>query len=616
MTVVLLFMLLPGPALPDFMEIRQETRTAMAAEAWPVALSSVEKLLELAPGHPELYLTRARIQLGMGDNEKALSSLEQALALGLPVDFEEATFASLKDLEGYQSLKRKYQWLSRPWVRGVKAFEIGEKDLIPEGLTYDPKENVFYVGSVHKNKIMKVDRTGKATPFTAPQQDGLMGLAGLKVDAARRLLWACHGYLGPGSQGYTPELDGTSALNVYNLNTGKLLKKFTLPEKGHFLNDLTLSETGTAYISDSETSVIYKADPTSDSLQVFLDNPQLTGVNGITLSKDEKWLYAAAIDGLKAVNLKTGTIHTMTAPKEAALTGIDGLYTYGDRLFAVQNGLNRTAVFYLERDGKNIDHYQVLDANHPLFNVPTTGTMVGEDFYYIANSQLDAFHETGNLKKETLKPVYIIKDHQGPARLPQFLIDGTLTSREWGDYQKEAANHSGILVREDEDWVYFGMKSNIMTTLHLYLQSKDEIRVLHASASLGTAVYRRGEETWNMVEPFQWEVRDPLIRASFNLPHTFGDEAREYAKNNGWLASTMVMGANWEAELKISKKYLKEKGQRLALSYYRENEETGKRELIHYPDSAEITSPEAEATLLGGEAPDTVPFNPQGWKEN
>ena len=37
------------------------------------------------------------------------------------------------------------------------AFRITEKDLIPEGIAYDATSKSFFVSSIHKNKILRID---------------------------------------------------------------------------------------------------------------------------------------------------------------------------------------------------------------------------------------------------------------------------------------------------------------------------------------------------------------------------------------------------------------------------------------------------------------------------
>jgi len=69
------------------------------------------------------------------------------------------------------------------------AFTVNEKDIFPEGITYDSKTEQFFLSSILKEKIIAVDRAGNQTDFIKSRQDDMYGSLGLKVDAERRRLW-------------------------------------------------------------------------------------------------------------------------------------------------------------------------------------------------------------------------------------------------------------------------------------------------------------------------------------------------------------------------------------------------------------------------------------------
>ncbi len=611
LSILLLLSLTPNSS-NTFVATLKKAEMANAAEDWTAAEMNWKKLAEMAPGHPRVFYHLARVQAKQEKMKAARASLELAIDLGLAVDLEDALFTVIRDLPQFEELEKKNKDLKKPLIRSVTAFEIQEADLIPEGIAYDAEADVFYVGSIRKNKIVKVNAKGDVSAFATSEQDGLMGVVGMEVDAKRRLLWVCNGYMGPGSKGFSPDKDRTTALHLYDLNSGKLKKRFQIEGKGHYLNDLTVASNGAVYISDSETTAIYTAKPDSSELEIFLESPETTMVNGVTLSDDEKWLYVAAIDGLKAIDMETRKIHVMKAPPKTALTGIDGLYAYGQRLLAVQNGLNRTVAFELTPNGGDISRAQVLDFNHPQFSIPTTGAIAGEYFFLLANSQMDAMDKNGNLATADLKPITILKNSLGSRKTPPFVIDGVLNDAGW---QVESWNEPRVVKREDADYVYFGIHSNILTTIHLYLKQGDEIHVLHASASLGRAVYRQEGETWKVTEKFVWEVRDPAIRHHFDLPMSYGDDAAAYLAKNQWLANTVLMGEINQGEFRISKDYLRKHGPIHAISFNMRNPETGKRQVAHYPKDAEIAPLAEEALLLRGETPEQVSFNPKGWDQ-
>ena len=281
--------------------------------------------------------------------------------------------------------------------RSRVAFRIEEKELIPEGIAYDPRARVFYVGSTFKRKIVSVDEKGVARDFTAEAQDGLLGALGMKVDAERRLLWVISSNAGgsmPG-RGLGRDCLGCSAVFKYDLRTGSLVKKYALGNKPavHFLNDLTLDPRGDAFITDTVTGDIYLASRGKDELELFTSLGEKAYPNGIDLSADGRHLFVAAAGGIRAVSLRDRTSRTLRLPDGVSPAVVDGLYFYKGSLVAVQPFAEQRKLvrYYLDKGANAVVKVEVIEPEHPLFRQPTTGVIVGRDFYYIANSQLQYF---------------------------------------------------------------------------------------------------------------------------------------------------------------------------------------------------------------------------------
>lgn len=62
---------------------------------------------------------------------------------------------------------------------------------------------------------------------------------------------------------------------------------------------------------------------------------------------------------------------------------------------------NRVQQFAVDLDGGRLLSAQVLEANHPMFMNPTTGVVVGDELYFIANSQFSSFMKDGKLFPES-----------------------------------------------------------------------------------------------------------------------------------------------------------------------------------------------------------------------
>jgi hypothetical protein len=345
----------------------------------------------------------ATAQAKAGNKAEALRWLEKAVSRGLDFDLPDespgkAAFAQLRETPGMKELLAKAATNRRVVNRGRVAFRIPEKDLIPEGIAHDPETGAFYVGSLHKRKIVRIDKAGKTSDFTASGQDGLWDVLGLKVDPAARTLWACSG-AGPSSG----ELDGTSSLFRYDLATGKLLGRHDLPGRPHLCNDIALGKDGEVFFTDSKGGMLHRLRRQAGDyrMETLVGPGTFIYPNGVAISPDLRKLFVADFKkGLSIVDVATGQVRPLPHPERVHVAGIDGLYFHRGSLLAVQNsaGTERIVRFRLNAALDAIESEEVLESRNPLLDIPTTGVLVGEALAVIANSQLDSLDEQGRLK--------------------------------------------------------------------------------------------------------------------------------------------------------------------------------------------------------------------------
>jgi hypothetical protein len=319
----------------------------------------------------------------------------------------DSDFNPLRNAVTFQEIIKRIKEKTQPLNNSQIAFSIPEKDLIPEGIAYDPVEGSFYLGSIQKCKIIKIDNKKSISDFTKPRQDGLVLVLGMRVDSKRRYLWAVTSY-GFYKANIPEELLGTTGVFKYDLQTKKLLKKYMLPqEENHMLNDLTIDSNGDVYVTDWRIPAIYMISVDKDNIEKFIDLPRRP--NGIDFSSDWTKLFIAG-DGIGVLELSTKTFSELKHPINMFLSG-DGLYYYRNSLIAIQNGgLRKVTRFYLNEDQDEIVRSQALEAYHPLFNLPTTGVILGNHFYYIANSQIREYDNEGNLSPlSELEEIKILK---------------------------------------------------------------------------------------------------------------------------------------------------------------------------------------------------------------
>lgn len=295
------------------------------------------------------------------------------------------------------------------------AFTIKERDLHPESIAYDPAKKVFFLSSVHKRKIVIIDKAGTVKDFTSQGQDGLDAVLGMRVDAKNRVIWAASSAL-PHMTGYKKKDEGRTGVFKYHLDSKQLIKKYILHDgTDHQFDDVTIHASGDIYISD--VRMIYRIPTSSDQLELFLGHSEFQGLQGIAFCDNGKKMIAADWKrGLFLIDMEKRKVLTKVAhPADMSLIGIDGLYYRQDTngLIAIQNGTEPMQVvqFFLDKDFRRVKSYKIIEKANPVFNEPTLGVVVeGSRFYYIANSQWGGYTDDFSiLPLDKLQDIVILR---------------------------------------------------------------------------------------------------------------------------------------------------------------------------------------------------------------
>lgn len=369
---------------------RENLKNAFAASSADECQSSLKfcnEVLKSVPNHPVINYLTARLNAHLGNDNTALEQLNRATKLGYITQLPYYKVHHLNDpafikLRGKIEFKQIIKILEKPVEQIHKseiAFTINDKELNPEEITYDPIEKMFYLGSIGKHKIIKIDLDGKCTDFIKKGQDGINTVLGIHFDPLRRTLWAVS----------SPK--GKNKIFKYNIKSGKLIKQYplpTLPEGiKHWFNDLVILPNGDIYISGG--SSIYRIPHSSDKLELFLQNNSFVALNGITSSDDEKTIYVADyLIGLYKVDLETKSFSLLIHEENFNTLGIDGLYYLDKQLFAVQDILiPQISRFSMNKSASHIERCEVFERNSPYLIGPTTGVIVDNFFYFITDPQ-------------------------------------------------------------------------------------------------------------------------------------------------------------------------------------------------------------------------------------
>ena len=282
----------------------------------------------------------------------------------------------------------------------IKDYILTEIDLVPEGVAFDSTTQTIYVSSTYKRKVISIDKNGKVADFITEAQDDIKSVIGMEVDAKRNCLWA----ISCEAADVLPLKDGGkrqwwSSVYQFSLNDGKLIKKYAINKDSVFLNDLTVADDGTVFITESIQKGLYVLKPGADSLQLFLDLEPYQFINGICFADKPGYLFVASTEGIIKIDLTTREYSLLPQTGTPKAFAIDGLAFWNNYFIAHQS--RAVTRFYLSPARDSIIKADTLNSGKE-FNSSTTGEISDGYYYFIVNSQIQSGIDYTNKK---LKPL-------------------------------------------------------------------------------------------------------------------------------------------------------------------------------------------------------------------
>jgi hypothetical protein len=362
-------------------------------------LATAEPLLGKTPDRAAVLYFIAASHALLREPHQAMVNLKQCVAAKEGFDpVGDPAFAALKQDRDFQLLTEQVHKDFPPVASAKFAVATKEKDLIPEGLAYDPVHDVLYLGSMHQKKIIRISSDSRNSDFVPADRYNLLPILGIRLDPGDGSVWS------------NSWLEDHQSELLHFDKDGNLLGRFAVADEGkHGFNDLVVLRTGAVFLTDTSANKVFRFDARSRSFQSVKLNRELLLPNGITTTGDEQFLYIADQLGVLRLDLKTGESVEVSAGPHSTLAGADGLYWHKGSLIAVQNAIGspRIAAFQLSSDGLHVQKTIVLENRSVFTLLPTTGALRGNDFYFITNSQLDNLNGDRILDVTRLEPVRI-----------------------------------------------------------------------------------------------------------------------------------------------------------------------------------------------------------------
>ena len=384
-----------GAQADDYRDARAELIAAYQQQDYPKMMVAAEKALAARPGFPGALFNLALTQTLNGDHPASLKTLTNLLDKGVDFGADELEeFAAVRELDGWDPYLAQLAELYRPVGEARVHAQYGESRFVPEGIAIDD-DGTVYLGSIHTAQLIKLGQRSAVLS----SGDGHWSVFGMRFHPDGSLWFA---------SAAVPQLAGVgdragrTGLFRFDPKLGQVTKSAELPqyEPAQVLGDLVIADSNILYASDSLTGAIYRYYIDSNEFETLVERGRLGSPQGLVLDHSGAYLYVADyIGGLFRVSLDDGSLIKVQVASGVTDYGIDGLYRYGSELVVIQNGVrpHRVAAFKLSDDGLAITGSRILASNLKGFDEPTLGTIVADDFYFVANSHWNRFDADNNL---------------------------------------------------------------------------------------------------------------------------------------------------------------------------------------------------------------------------
>jgi hypothetical protein len=392
-----------GPSRAALPQSSEPSPTPPAdAESVRAEIRSLERVLPKVLDRSATLFLLARNYARLGEQQKALALLKECVALDAGFVPDPIHSRSLRSLESNSEFRKLLAQARRHHVPVHKAhiaFTVPTEDLFPEGLAVDASTGVFYMGSMHRSKIVRFTLTDGVSDFVKQDAYDLSPVGGVHVDPEDHTVWAST----DAGVKERPEL-------LHFDTKGKLLERYASPGRMPYdLNDLVLRGQRDIFTTDTEGHHVYRFDRISHAFASVKLWRRVFYPNGITLSHDGNLLFIADMLGVIRLDLRTSESSEVDPGTHNTLSGIDGLYWYNGELLGVQYGTGEYRVmrWKLTPDARKVSASEKLEYLTDLVSDPTTGAIFEDKFYFIANTGIYNLEADQVVDPAKLQPVHI-----------------------------------------------------------------------------------------------------------------------------------------------------------------------------------------------------------------
>ncbi len=172
-------------------------------------------------------------------------------------------------------------------ARGATDVVIDGTGIYPKSLT-SSADGTLYIGSLKGIIYRAPPGSARAEPWIVrDERNRLLSIYGVLADDRSRTLWVCSSPARlPGGVAR-----GRASVMRFDLRTAAKAGDWPLPAASAICDDIAIARNGAAFVGDIASGEILELRPGARALEIFVEDPALKGIDGITLAQDGT-LYA------------------------------------------------------------------------------------------------------------------------------------------------------------------------------------------------------------------------------------------------------------------------------------------------------------------------------------
>ena len=283
---------------------------------------------------------------------------------------------------------------------------LSDNQAYPESITAS-SDGTLYISSLASGGVTRISRGAtKGEPWIKPGTFDTRSTLGVLVDNASHMLWVCSNDLSAlGVPG--PSSVSGSYLKGFDLRTGEGKLSAALPGERSLCNDITVSQDGSVFVTNTFAPQILRLKPGSNQLEVWLEDQQFAvpspgaGLDGIAVGGDGHLYVNTFTKGelfrVEVRNRAPGKVTKLQTSRP--LKSPDGLRLVSGLTFVMVEGQGTLDRVIVTQDKASIETLA------KGFSVPTAVTVVGTTAW-VAEGQLSHLFDPAK---------------NGPPRLPFYI---------------------------------------------------------------------------------------------------------------------------------------------------------------------------------------------------